>query len=110
MPTDRCRRRGIVRHRGGVVTKFDAANGILELRFPSMKMFIVREGEEVELHQEILVEAGTEIMMRLVVRVRQFKIGEPLKLSTADFDEIAFACSHFGAVLAQRLPKTASRL
>jgi hypothetical protein len=98
--------RNCLEHRGGIVSRSDAGpNGIMELRFPALKVFIVRENEEIELYEGLAVEAGTEIMMRFVVRIREFKIGERLKISAADFDEISFGCFQFATELAQRLPK-----
>lgn len=98
--------RNCLEHRGGIVAKFDAPDGVLELRFPGLKFFVVRDGAEIEMYEGFAVEAGEALMMRLVVRTRQFAVGERLILSAADFDEIAFACSHFGTELAQRLPKS----
>jgi hypothetical protein len=43
--------------------------------------------------------------MRLDVRLLRYKLGQRLALTVADFDEIAFACFHFGSQLATRLPK-----
>jgi hypothetical protein len=98
--------RNCLEHRGGVVSKSDAGpNGIMELRFPAIKVFIVREGAEVELYEGIAVEAGTEILMRSIVRIREFKAGERLKITAADFDDISFGCFQFATELAQRLPK-----
>jgi hypothetical protein len=88
------------------VSRSDAGpDGIMHLRFPGVKIFIVREGEEVELYEGFAVDAGTEVMMRFVVRTREFKIGERLNISAADFDEISFGCFQFATELAQRLPK-----
>jgi hypothetical protein len=65
-----------------------------------------RDGAEIDLYEGFAVEAGEALLMRLMIRARQFKVGESLVLSAADFDEVAFACSHFGTELAQRLPKS----
>ena len=101
--------RNCLEHRAGIVGKKDASeDGVMRLRFPRVKMFLVRDGEEIELQRGTAVEAGTEIFMRLDLRVREFKVGEPLTIVAADFDEIAFACYYFGNQLARRLPKGAA--
>lgn len=98
--------RNCLEHRGGIVGKSDAGPaGIMELRFPRLKFFIVHEGNEVNVHEGMAVEAGTEIFTRLEVRIRKFNVGERLTITAADFDEIAFACFHFASQLAQLLPK-----
>jgi hypothetical protein len=102
--------RNCLEHRGGIVSKSDAGDdGMMELRFPRMKMFFLDKGKETELQSETFVEADTEILMRLDVRIRRFKVGERLTIAVGDFDEIAFACFHFGNQLAQGLPKIVSK-
>jgi len=101
--------RNCLEHRAGIVGKKDAADdGVMRLRFPRVKMFFVRDDAEIELERGTAVEAGTQILMRMDLRVREFKIGERLTIAAADFDEIAFACYYFGNQLAQRLPKNAA--
>ncbi len=98
--------RNCLEHRNGIVGRIDArTDGALELRFPRMKFFVLQEGEEVELYRNFYVEKETEIKLRLDVRIRTFRVGERLLLKAEDFDEIAFACSHFGSEVAKRLPK-----
>jgi hypothetical protein len=98
--------RNCLEHRAGIVGKKDAdEDGVMRLRFPRMRMFFVSDGTEVELQRGTRVEAGTQIFLHLDLRVREFRIGERLTLAAADFDEIAFACYHFGIQLAERLPK-----
>jgi hypothetical protein len=98
--------RNCFEHRGGIVGSKDVAqDGIMELSFPRMKIFYLRNGEEIE-----VVEGGApvdtgddepevDILLRLDVRVRRYNLGERLTLTVADFDEIAFACYHFGSQL-----------
>ncbi|NOJ47828.1 hypothetical protein [Bradyrhizobium archetypum] len=100
--------RNCLEHRDGIVGKSDAGpNGIMNLQFPALKGFFQRDGQGVEIYQGIAVDAGTEIEVRVVVRSREFKIGERLTITAADFDEIAFACFQFAAQLAKLLPKPA---
>ena len=80
----------------------------MRLRFPRVKMFFVRDGEEVELQRGTFVEAGTHIFMRMDLRLREFKVGERLTIAVTDFDEIAYACYYFGSQLAQRLAMSAA--
>lgn len=70
--------RNCLEHRGGVVSKSDAGeDGIMELRFPRVKMYVMDKGKETELQREMFVEAGTEVLMRLDVRVRRFGVRRP---------------------------------
>lgn len=98
--------RNCLEHADGQVGPRDVnSDGVLKLRFPRLKVFVMKDGEEVELHEHFYVEAQTEISFRLDVRERIFKLGERLTISADDFDDIAFACHQFGSMLAQRLPK-----
>ncbi len=98
--------RNCLEHRAGIVSKSDAGpGGTMELRFPGLKFFVSREGNEIDVHEGMAVEAGTEILTRLEVRTRKFNVGERLTITAADFDEIAFACFHFASQLAHLLPK-----
>jgi hypothetical protein len=98
--------RNCLEHRAGIVSKADAGpGGVMELRFPRLKFFVVREGSELDVHEGMEVAAGTEIFTRLEVRIRKFNVGERLTITAADFDEIAFASFHFASQLAQLLPK-----
>jgi hypothetical protein len=101
--------RNCLEHRAGIVGKKDASeDGVMRLRFPRVKMFFVLDDKEVELQHGTAVQAGTQILMRMDLRVREFKIGERLTIAAADFDEVAFACYYFGNQLAERLPKSAA--
>lgn len=98
--------RNCLEHADGQVGNRDVDDkGVMTLRFPRMKFFVMKGDEEVELYQNFYVEAETEIGFRLDVRERTFKLGERLTISAVDFDDIAFACPQFGTMLAQRLPK-----
>ncbi|MBR0915822.1 hypothetical protein [Bradyrhizobium japonicum] len=98
--------RNCLEHADGQVGNRDVDDdGVLKLRFPRMKLFVMKDGEEVEIHQNFYVETETEIGFRLDVRERTFRLGERLTISAIDFDDIAFACHQFGTMLAQRLPK-----
>ena len=60
------------------------------------------------MYKNFYAERDTLIQMRMETRNLVFGLGEPLKISAADFDDIAFACANFGTMLAQQLPKAAS--
>jgi hypothetical protein len=103
--------RNCLEHRHGIVGKPDVeSSGTMELSFPHMKLFYERHGEEVELEAGSVVNAedgepDVMILMRFDVRLRHFNLGERLALTVGDFNEIAFACYHFGSQLAKGLPK-----
>jgi|tagenome__1003787_1003787.scaffolds.fasta_scaffold20559718_1 hypothetical protein len=70
----------------------------------------MRGQDEIELAIGERVDAGdgrpeVEILMRFEVRRRSISVGERLKVSLAEFNEIAFACDFLGQQLASRLPK-----
>jgi hypothetical protein len=99
--------RNCLEHRGGIVGNRDIGeHGSMLLRFPRVKMFLLRGDLEVDLTPGLEVIGGEEILMRLDERNREFKLGERIILGAADFDEIAFACYFFGDQLARRLPKS----
>jgi hypothetical protein len=82
----------------------------MKLTFPRVKLFYLRNGEEVEVVEGEPVDAHdgkceVEILMRLEVRERTIGLGERIVLTARDFDEIAFGCFFFGSQLALRLPQ-----
>lgn len=109
--------RNCLEHRGGLVAAKDVSSdtGILALSFPRLKLFYMRDGEEVELaadeaidtHQpgNLLEEAaGVPIMLKRVTRVREYALGDPVVITLDDFAEIAMACQLFADDLASKLP------
>jgi hypothetical protein len=102
--------RNCFEHRSGIVGKSDVGpDGTMELRFPRIKLFYYRRGEEIEAEIGKAVdpedgEPEVSILMRLDVRRRNFLLGQRLSLTIVDFNEIAFACYHFGSQLASTLP------
>jgi hypothetical protein len=102
--------RNCFEHRSGIVGKSDVgADGTMELRFPRIKLFYYRQGEEIEIEIGATVDAEdgepeVSIMTKLDVRRRHFQLGQRVALTIADFNEIAFACYHFGSQLASTLP------
>ena len=105
--------RNCLEHRGGVVGQSDInQDGILELRFPRIKVVYERHGEEIEIEGPARVdsedgETEVALLTRLDIRLRRYELGQRLTLTVTDFDEIAFACYHFGSELATRLPALA---
>ncbi|WP_315720155.1 MULTISPECIES: hypothetical protein [unclassified Bradyrhizobium] len=103
--------RNCLEHRNGVVGGVDVdVNGEMRLRFPRLKGFVLRGGHELEIYRDMFVEAGEKIFFRTDVRIRVFRAGDRLTITSTDFDEIAFACSQFATDLAARLPKVATAL
>jgi hypothetical protein len=105
------RARNCFEHRGGIVGKADVGKSDhMDLSFPRMMAFYQRRGDEVEVVPGEAVNAddgepSVTLFMRLNLRQRRFALGERLVLTASDFDEIAFACYHFGSQLAASLPK-----
>ncbi|WP_456653349.1 hypothetical protein [Bradyrhizobium lupini] len=101
--------RNCLEHRDGVVGRRDVdATGVLKISVPRAKIFVEQNGAEIEVYKNFYAEKDTVIQMRMETRDLVFRLGEPLKISAKDFDDIAFACANFGTMLAQQLPKVPS--
>jgi hypothetical protein len=102
--------RNCFEHRSGIVGKSDIGlDGTMELQFPRIKLFYYRQGEEIEaeIGKPVNAEDGepeVSILLKLDVRRRNFHLGQRISLTIPDFNEIAFACYHFGSQLASTLP------
>jgi hypothetical protein len=103
--------RNCLEHRAGIVGKVDT-KGAAEFIFsvPRLKIFYLRQGEEVELVIGERVDAGdgrpeVQILMRIETRTRAVPLGKRLTFTSNEFNEIAFACNYLGQQLASRLPK-----
>lgn len=101
--------RNCLEHRNGVVSEKDInhENRFMRLSLPRLKMFIEREGEEVELYPNMRVEAGELVVFRREIRERDFRVGERITFNAAEFDEIASACFFFANDLGHKLPSPA---
>jgi hypothetical protein len=96
--------RNCLEHRDGFVGREDIdANGVLKISVPRLKVFVEQNETEIEMYKDCYVEKDTLIQMRMETRDLVFHLGEPLRISAADFDDIAFACANFGTMLAQQL-------
>lgn len=102
--------RNCLEHRAGIVSAIDThGKKQFDLQFPRMKMFYVRNGEEVELARGERIDPGdkrmeVDIFWKLEVRRKSVAVGERLIFSPAEFNEIAFACHFLGNELAGKLP------
>lgn len=109
--------RNCLEHRGGRVTEreVDADTNTLSLRFPRLRMFYIRGDLEIELAAGEVIDTHSPdnpfgeqedvpIYMNRVTRSREYKLGEAVKISSADFVEIAMACNLFASDLAAKLP------
>ena len=82
---------------------------MLTLRFPRLKLFYMRRGEEIELAEGERVddrsgEASIQILGRLVTRTKTYSLGDRVTFTGTQFTEIAMACCFFGQQLAASLP------
>lgn len=107
--------RNCLEHRGGIVGEqdIDKQTGVLSLKFPRMKIYYVRGGDEIEIpsgeisdtheiHKDIDKERS--IFVKRVVQERDYQLGEPVQIGGRDFFEIALACQMFASDLATKLP------
>lgn len=105
--------RNCIEHRSGIVGNVDApAGGVMILKFPRVKSFYIRNGQEVELEVGHVVHAEdgedeVQIFTRIEFRQRRFSKGQRLLLTGADFNEVAFACNYFVTDLAAKVAQAA---
>lgn len=95
-------------HRGGLVTEKDIndlSNKTLKLFWVKLKLFYEKEGEEIELQGQTLIEGGTSIKMRRENNEISFNIGQQISLNYRQFNEFIVTCHHFGTDLVDALPK-----
>ena len=95
-------------HRGGLVTEKDIndpSNNRLKLRWVKLKIFYEKDGEEIELQGQTIVEGGASIKMRRENNEISFNIGEHISLNYRQFNEFIVTCHHFGTDLVNALPK-----
>lgn len=107
--------RNCYEHRAGVVGKKDVSpDGLMKLHFPIVKVAYLRGGQEVELVAGQILDTheadrdeklGVQILHRIDLRHREYKLGERLSLTLVDFNEIAFACHFFSTELVHKLIK-----
>lgn len=95
-------------HRGGFVTEKDIndpSNRALKLFWVKFKLFYEKEGEEIELQGQTIIESGASIKMRRENNEMSFNIGEHISLNYRQFNEFIVTCHHFGTDLVDALPK-----
>lgn len=100
--------RNCFEHRGGIVGRADVNHEgrALKLVLPRVKMFVPRNGEEIELHSGFVVESGERIAIRRESRQRIYSLGERIQFNAGEFHEIAFASYMFASDLESKLPKS----
>jgi hypothetical protein len=103
------RARNCMEHRNGIVGDVDAPDGgVMILRFPRVKSFYLRKGEEIELATGHIVDAAdgneqVQVFARIDLRERRFPRHHRLSISMNDFNEMAFACNYFAGQLAAKI-------
>jgi hypothetical protein len=102
--------RNCLEHRNGIVTNIETHDkNTFDFSVPRMKLFYLRNGEEIELRTGDIVKPDedkdhAEIMMKLERRQLSVALGDRLRFTLSDFNEVAFACHYLGNQLAQKLP------
>ncbi len=103
--------RNCLEHGAGIVSKRETRGGdALTLTFPHLKIFYLRDGQEIDVVAGETIDAGdgrpeVDIYRRLDVRSRTIGVGERISISHADFNEICFACHYLGQQLSSNLPR-----
>jgi hypothetical protein len=107
--------RNCLEHRNGVVGERDIdGTGLMQLSFPYVRIFYERRGQEVDIEVGVPVNAEdgkpeVELLMRIELRERSFKLYDRLEITPSDFNAIAFAAYYFGTELAAKLPTAPAR-
>ncbi|MBN9457482.1 MAG: hypothetical protein J0I54_12710 [Bosea sp.] len=104
--------RNRLEHRNGTVSFADATekNGELLLRYPRLKVFYERAGQEIEVGPGAVVDTGddrveVQIFIKRDTYERRFALGEHLILSSAEFIEIAMATCLIADDLVAKMPR-----
>jgi hypothetical protein len=103
--------RNCLEHRDGIVSTIEThGKDTFALSVPRVKIFYLRNREEIEIKPGERVEPGddrkeVELLMKFEVREKRVDLGERLIFTLAEFNEVAFACNFLGQQLASRLPK-----
>lgn len=100
--------RNCLEHRAGVVGDRDVeADGVLRLTLPTYALFGEDEDGAVEVHLGYVTKKETSMQLRRVLRVREFKVGERVKVTPQELQEIAHSCWLLGQDLRTKLPRPA---
>jgi hypothetical protein len=103
--------RNCLEHRAGIVgTPETRGKDTFEISVPRMKVFYMRSDKEVEIKAGEVVQPGegkdnADILMKIDVKKRTFKLGERMTFTIAEFNDIAFACHYLAMQLVGKLPK-----
>ena len=102
--------RNCLEHRNGVVSAIDVkdGSGVLTLSLPRLRLWIERDGQELELFQNMHVNAGEAIMLQRAIRERRYNPGDRITFTAEEFYEIAQATFLFSQDIASKLPKVQS--
>lgn len=98
-------------HRGGLVTEKDIndeTEKALKLEWVKLKLFYEKDGKEIEIVGETIIDGGqegTQIKLRRENNAISFKQGSHITLNYKQFNEFIVTCFHFGADLVNCLPK-----
>lgn len=99
--------RNCLEHRGGVVGQQDVKDGPLILMLPRLRMEVVSDGVAKDVEIGMYVEKGGVIQARQDRLEKTFQLGERVTFTSAEFQEIAFACAYVVADIQKKLPKIA---
>jgi hypothetical protein len=74
-----------------------------------MKVFYLRNGAEVEIEKGEAIEPGDDrtevkLYMKIEERKRSLDLGERIRFTLREFNEVAFACHFLGNQLASKMP------
>jgi hypothetical protein len=106
--------RNCLEHRAGVVGAIDVdETQHLTLMLPRLKMFYLKEGNEIELEVGAIIDRYehpemVEILIKRETRTKSYALGDKVRFNASEFHEIAFACHMFAGDLASKLPSRPS--
>ena len=99
--------RNCLEHRHGIVTKLDIndqVNNALALKWRRNKLFYEKDGTEIEVTIGSIVEGPATVMQKYEDATKVFKLGEPIRLTVDEFNEVMFTCYVLGQDIVSKLP------
>jgi len=99
--------RNCLEHRHGVVTKLDIndqANKALALKWRRSKLFYEKDGTEIEVTFGSIIEGPATVMHKFEDATKVFELGERIRFTVDEFNEVMFTCYLLGQDVVSKLP------
>ena len=100
--------RNCLEHRHGVVTKLDinySPNNTLVMKWRRSKIFCEKDGKEIEVKAGSIIEGPATVMHKFEDATKVFKLGERIRLTIDEFNQVMFTCNVLGQDFVSKLPR-----